>query len=181
MGTTAIDPEKAAASKPPGNWLRRGRVHFEHFLERILPHPDWLNWLDGDPLLASYLLDIVEHSPYFAEQLIRYPELLAELRPFGLPVVCAGGVGDAAGFVAALRMGYAGVRRSLTSMGTVCGTVIIRSVDQAVHTHEAMILRGYRRDIPFGPMPPVTAGACCVTALAVAALLLLYATMGRAA
>ena len=80
-----------------------------------------------------------------------------------------------------LRMGYAGVRRSLTSMGTVCGTVIIRSVDQAVHTHEAMILRGYRRDIPFGPMPPVTAGACCVTALAVAALLLLYATMGRAA
>lgn len=42
--------------------------------------------------------------------------LLAELRPFGLPVVCAGGVGDAAGFVAALRLGYAGVQ---------CGTRFI--------------------------------------------------------
>jgi glutamate-ammonia-ligase adenylyltransferase len=71
-------PQLAAAVARSG--LRRGRVHFEHFLERILPHPDWLNWLNGDPVLASYVLDIVEHSPYFAEQLIRNPELLAELR-----------------------------------------------------------------------------------------------------
>lgn len=42
--------------------------------------------------------------------------LLDELAPFGLPVVCAGGVGDAAGFVDALRMGYAGVQ---------CGTRFI--------------------------------------------------------
>ena len=78
-----------------------------------------------------------------------------------------------------LRMGYAGMRRSLASMGTVCGTVIIRSVDQAVHTHEAMVLRGYQREIPFGPMPPVTACACGGTALTVAALLLLYVAIGR--
>jgi nitronate monooxygenase len=42
--------------------------------------------------------------------------LLDELLPFGLPVVCAGGVGDAQGFVDALRMGYAGVQ---------CGTRFI--------------------------------------------------------
>ena len=42
--------------------------------------------------------------------------LLDELLPFGLPVVCAGGVGDATGFVDALRMGYAGVQ---------CGTRFI--------------------------------------------------------
>lgn len=36
--------------------------------------------------------------------------LLEELRPFGLPVVCAGGVGDAAEFVQALESGYAGVQ-----------------------------------------------------------------------
>ena len=36
--------------------------------------------------------------------------LLAELRDFGVPVVCAGGIGDAAAFVAALRLGYAGVQ-----------------------------------------------------------------------
>ena len=36
--------------------------------------------------------------------------LLDELLPFGLPVVCAGGIGDAAGFVRALRLGYAGAQ-----------------------------------------------------------------------
>ncbi len=42
--------------------------------------------------------------------------LLAELAPFGLPVVCAGGVGDADGFADALKLGYAGVQ---------CGTRFI--------------------------------------------------------
>lgn len=37
-------------------------------------------------------------------------DLVAELGNLGVPVVCAGGIGDAAGFVAALRMGYAGVQ-----------------------------------------------------------------------
>jgi glutamate-ammonia-ligase adenylyltransferase len=60
--------------------LRRGRVHFEHFLERILPHPEWLGWIDEDTRLASHVLDVFEHSPYFAEQLIRNPELLVEAR-----------------------------------------------------------------------------------------------------
>lgn len=41
----------------------------------------------------------------------RTPEaLLAELADLGLPVVCAGGVGDGPEFAAALRMGYAGVQ-----------------------------------------------------------------------
>lgn len=37
-------------------------------------------------------------------------QLLEDLSGFGLPLVCAGGIGDAGGFVAALRMGYAGVQ-----------------------------------------------------------------------
>lgn len=37
-------------------------------------------------------------------------ELLDELRPFGLPVVCAGGVGTPAEFVHALALGYAGAQ-----------------------------------------------------------------------
>ena len=41
----------------------------------------------------------------------RTPEaLLEELAPVGLPIVCAGGVGDPSAFAAALRMGYAGVQ-----------------------------------------------------------------------
>lgn len=41
----------------------------------------------------------------------RSPEALyEELAPFGLPVVCAGGVGDAAAYARALAIGYAGVQ-----------------------------------------------------------------------
>ena len=37
-------------------------------------------------------------------------QLMEELMGYGVPLVCAGGVGDAAGFVTALRSGYAGVQ-----------------------------------------------------------------------
>jgi len=37
-------------------------------------------------------------------------ELLEELSDFGLPLICAGGIGDAAEFVRAIQMGYAGVQ-----------------------------------------------------------------------
>jgi len=58
--------------------------------------------------------------------------LLDELLPFGLPVVCAGGVGDAAGFVDALRMGYAGVQ---------CGTRFIATREcDASEAYKAAIL-----------------------------------------
>src|SRR5213594_3305841 len=43
-------------------------------------------------------------GPHSAERLID------ELGDLGAPLVCAGGIGDEAGFVAALRMGYAGVQ-----------------------------------------------------------------------
>ncbi|MGE0554691.1 MAG: NAD(P)H-dependent flavin oxidoreductase [Gemmatimonadales bacterium] len=49
----------------------------------------------------------------------RAPEaLLEELEPLGLPVVCAGGVGDAPDFVAALRQGYAGVQMGTRLIAT---------------------------------------------------------------
>src|SRR5436309_1023276 len=40
----------------------------------------------------------------------RAERLIDELGDLGAPLVCAGGIGDEAGFVAALRMGYAGVQ-----------------------------------------------------------------------
>jgi glutamate-ammonia-ligase adenylyltransferase len=67
----------AALTRSP---LCRGRVPFEHLLERLLPKAEWLAWLEADPGLAGYLFDLLEHSLYFSEQLIRTPDLLAELR-----------------------------------------------------------------------------------------------------
>lgn len=51
-------------------------------------------------------------GPKTAEQLI---EVLGDL---GLPLVCAGGIGDPAGFVAALRLGYAGVQMGTRFIAT---------------------------------------------------------------
>ncbi len=45
-------------------------------------------------------------------------ELVAELGDLGLPLVCAGGIGDAAGFAAALGMGYAGVQMGTRFIAT---------------------------------------------------------------
>ena len=54
-----------------------------------------------------------------------------------------------------LRLGYQGANRSLQSMGVMMGTVIIRSIDQAQHTHDAMMLRGYRGTMPQRPIAPL--------------------------
>ncbi len=44
--------------------------------------------------------------------------LYDELAPLGVPLVCAGGVGDEGAFVAALRMGYAGVQMGTRFIAT---------------------------------------------------------------
>jgi [glutamine synthetase] adenylyltransferase / [glutamine synthetase]-adenylyl-L-tyrosine phosphorylase len=59
--------------------LRRGTGAFEHFLEKIMPNAAWLELLDSNATVSRYTLDIFEHSPYFAEELIRSPELMEEL------------------------------------------------------------------------------------------------------
>ena len=74
------------AQKAPGfaatlarSRLRYGARAFEHFLERILQKPEWLDRLNHDAVLAGYAVDLFEHSPFFAEQLNRKPELIEQL------------------------------------------------------------------------------------------------------
>jgi len=68
-----------------GSQLYRGRERFEHFLEKAFANPDLLDRLNSDPGLARDAIDIFEHSPYFADDLLRYPELLDEIgEPFQL-------------------------------------------------------------------------------------------------
>ncbi len=45
-------------------------------------------------------------------------QLHAELAGYGLPLICAGGIGGAADFVAALRLGYAGVQMGTRFIAT---------------------------------------------------------------
>ncbi len=59
--------------------LHRGRERFEHFLEKAFATPGILNRLETDSYLRAAVLDIFEHSPYFADELLRYPDELKEL------------------------------------------------------------------------------------------------------
>ncbi len=63
------------ARNPP----RIGARAFEHFLEKVVPNPAWLNLLNGDGAVARYTLDIFEHSPYFSDELIRAPGLIEDV------------------------------------------------------------------------------------------------------
>jgi glutamate-ammonia-ligase adenylyltransferase len=64
--------------------IRYGARAIEHFLEKMLPVPRWLGWLNGDPVLAGYVIDLFEHSPFFAGQLNRKPEWVEELHEMRL-------------------------------------------------------------------------------------------------
>ena len=59
--------------------ILRSRDSFESFLEKIVSQPDWLEALNRNPDLARSTIDLFEHSQYFADQLVRHPELIAEV------------------------------------------------------------------------------------------------------
>jgi glutamate-ammonia-ligase adenylyltransferase len=65
--------------------LRRGAGAFEHFLEKVSANPKWITRLNSDPTVAAYTLDIFENSPYFAEELLRMPELMEEFNRLAEP------------------------------------------------------------------------------------------------
>ncbi len=52
---------------------------FEHFISRLADSPQTLAQLDADPALTATALDLVAHSPYFGEELIRRPDFVLEL------------------------------------------------------------------------------------------------------
>ncbi len=59
--------------------ILRSRDSFESFLEKIVSQPEWLGALNRNPELARSTIDLFEHSQYFADQLVRHPELIAEV------------------------------------------------------------------------------------------------------
>jgi cobalt/nickel transport system permease protein len=54
-----------------------------------------------------------------------------------------------------LRLGYHGAARSLRSTGSLAGAVLVKSLDQAARTGEAMVLRGYTGAMPVGTLSPM--------------------------
>ncbi|HYM10670.1 MAG TPA: glutamine-synthetase adenylyltransferase [Bryobacterales bacterium] len=59
--------------------LHRGRRLFEHFLGKLVSMQDLLSDLEQKPELIDLAADLFEHSPFFAEWLIRNPEEIHQL------------------------------------------------------------------------------------------------------
>jgi cobalt/nickel transport system permease protein len=73
-----------------------------------------------------------------------------------------------------LRLGYSNIKRSLSSMGVLAGTVMVLSMDQAVRTYDAMMLRGYRGYMSLGPLPAMSGKDRWILVLAPVIVLLAY-------
>ncbi len=60
--------------------IKRSDNTLTAFLQILLQHPDQLQRLDAHPVLADWMLQLFELSPYLVDQLTRYPDLLEEMR-----------------------------------------------------------------------------------------------------
>lgn len=78
-----------------------------------------------------------------------------------------------------LRLGYSRLDRSLSAVGALAGMVVIRAVDQALQTHAAMVLRGYRGQAVFGPLPALKAVDLMLVTGVVAILAGAFFLLGR--
>ena len=126
--------------------LSRGRERFEHFLEKAFANPDLLHRLDTSPELSAKAIDIFEHSPYFADDLLRYPELLDEIgEPFQLESL----IGDSS----SLRRFYRRQMLRIQSASITQGAAVFATLKQTSVLADAVIGAAYRIAISEAPPP----------------------------
>jgi glutamate-ammonia-ligase adenylyltransferase len=134
-------PHLAALSRSD---MHRGYRTFEHLLERISSDPaKRLERLDADPFFAAHVLDLFEHSPYFAEELIRTPELLDEVASVNAPHAIEGFRLAAPSGAAELRRWY---RREMVRIQTASICLSEPIFDTLVRTSDladAVIAKAY--------------------------------------
>ena len=62
-----------------GAGIVRSQESMESFLEKIVARPKWMRRLENNEELIRCTVDVFEHSQYFADQLVRHPELLRQV------------------------------------------------------------------------------------------------------
>ncbi|MBZ5581041.1 MAG: glutamine-synthetase adenylyltransferase [Acidobacteriia bacterium] len=135
------------AESVAGAGLHRGRERFEHFLEKAFAHPETLARLDADPELAAGALDIFEHSPHFADDLLREPDLLNEIgRP---PELDAEDLGDAA----VLRRFYRRQMLRIQSESMLAAPPIFETIGRTSALADRVIEAAYRLAVRETPRP----------------------------
>ncbi|MCZ2151724.1 MAG: glutamine-synthetase adenylyltransferase [Bryobacterales bacterium] len=126
--------------------LKRGGKSFERYLEWVVPNAEWLEWLDSDGVLTGYLLDLFEHSVYFSEQLMRFPEMLQELRKARLRPGVDTSIGEAAELEDAndLRRFFRREMFRIQSESICLGTPVFQCLMRTSNLADAAIRAAYR-------------------------------------
>jgi glutamate-ammonia-ligase adenylyltransferase len=130
--------------------LHRGRERFEHFLEKAFANPPLLDRLNADSQLAAAVLDIFEHSPHFADQLLRSPELLDEI---GRPVDFES---EPLADGAILRRFYRRQMLRIQTQSIVQGAPIFTTLRQTSLLADTVIGAAYRLALAEAPLPAGT-------------------------
>ena len=118
--------------------LNRGCARFDHFLESAFANPAVLDRLDADPKLAAGVLDLFEHSPYFADELLRQPELLDDI---GAPLLPAPELLDDGG---ALRRFYRRQMLRIQSQSILEAAPIFATLQKTSELADWVIEASYR-------------------------------------
>ena len=145
-----LAPPPAAAEPAPSTraedypQLRRGRERFQHFLDSVKDSPALRELLEGS---RTAVLDIFEHSAYFADQLLRYPELLDEI---GKPFDTDGeGISDGAG----LRRFYRRQMLRIQSDSMLDSAPIFDTLGKTSVLADSVIAAAYRIALREAPPP----------------------------
>jgi [glutamine synthetase] adenylyltransferase / [glutamine synthetase]-adenylyl-L-tyrosine phosphorylase len=66
--------------RPASPILKRNPARLEHFIEKLAAYPDRMDCFENSPPVRACVLDLFEHSDFFGDQLVRYPELIDEIQ-----------------------------------------------------------------------------------------------------
>jgi len=135
---TALSVEPSGLPQP-----RRGRERFEYFLDEVKDSPNLRARLEAS---RDTVLDIFEHSAYFGDQLLRYPELLEEIcEPFEAE---SQGIGDGA----SLRRFYRRQMVRIQGESMLKAAPIFDTLGKTSLLADSVIAAAYR--IALGEAPP---------------------------
>ncbi len=132
--------------------LNRGRERCELFLEKISEDAGWLARLDADSKLVENLVDIFEHSQYFGDQLLRHPEMLAELDP-SAPPPPADSPHEAIADSASLRAFFRRQMFRIQSDSVLRPAPIFETLERTSDLADAVIAAAYRIALGEAPRP----------------------------
>jgi glutamate-ammonia-ligase adenylyltransferase len=120
--------------------LRRGFKAFEHFLERLSGDSARLSRLDADENFAARTFDLFEHSPYFAEELIRSPELVDAIAHAADPAATTATPAS----MSELRRWYRGEMVRLQAASICLSQPIFETLARTSDLADAVIPRAYQ-------------------------------------